>query len=71
MIQERFRVPQMRSIQASRQISETLQAIPGVQGVRVNLADSSVRILHDEQVSISMLIQAINRMGYTEVAVLA
>jgi copper chaperone CopZ len=70
MIPEQFRIPQMSTAHAARQVTETLQAIPGVRDVQVNLADTSVRLLHDERVNVSTLVQAINRAGYTEVAVL-
>jgi copper chaperone CopZ len=70
MIPEHLRISQMTSAQAAQHITETLQAIPGVWQAQANLADTSVRIVHDEQVSMSTLIQAINRAGYTDVAVL-
>ncbi|HNP72539.1 MAG TPA: heavy metal-associated domain-containing protein [Kouleothrix sp.] len=68
---EQLLVPEVSGDQSVRNISRTVNEVPGVRMVVVNLADKSVRIEHDGRANLETLIQAINDAGYEQVAVLA
>ena len=68
---EQLLVPAVSGDQSVRDISKTVNEVPGVRLVVVNLADKSVRIEHDGRAELDTLIQAINDAGYEQVAVLA
>lgn len=71
MAVEQLLVPAMSGDQSVRDIGKTVNEVPGVRLVVVNLADKSVRIEHDGRAELDALIQAINDAGYDQVAVLA
>jgi copper chaperone CopZ len=70
MAVEQLLVPAIASVDAVRTISSAVRAVPGVRLVTVNLATRSVRVEHDGSVRPEVIIQAIQRAGYAEVAIL-
>jgi copper ion binding protein len=71
MAVEQFRVPEVSCEHCVSAITREVGALKGVQLVRVNLNDKSVRVEHDGTVGISTLVEAIKEAGYEDVAVLA
>lgn len=71
MAVEQFRVEGVSCQHCVQAITKEVGALQGVQAVRVNLADKSVRVEHTGAVGIDKLVEAIKEAGYDEVAVLA
>ena len=71
MAVEQFRVEGVSCQHCVHAITKEVGALKGVQAVRVNLADKSVRVEHTGDVSVNTLVEAIKEAGYDEVAVLA
>lgn len=67
---DQFRVPAISCQHCVNAITREVAALEGVQKVVVSLADKSVRVDHDDRVTVDALIRAINDAGYDEVAVL-
>ena len=65
-----FRVPDISCDHCVRAITKEVSTLPGVAQVVVDLADKSVRVNHDGNVSTEDVMRAINEAGYDEVAVL-
>lgn len=68
---EQFRVEGVSCQHCVKAITKEVGALQGVQAVRVNLADKSVRVEHTGAVTVDALVDAIKEAGYDEVAVLA
>jgi copper ion binding protein len=71
MAVEQFRVEGVSCQHCVQAITKEVSAIKGVQSVRVNLAEKSVRVEHTGTVGVDTLVEAIKEAGYDEVAVLA
>ncbi len=71
MVIEQLYVPDMTGMHCLPAIEEAIKRVPGVQAVQINLSARTVRVLHDGGTHVSWLIQAIQRAGYHDVAVLA
>ena len=71
MAVEQFRVEGVSCQHCVQAITKEVGALKGVQAVRVNLADKTVRVEHSGDVGVNALVDAIKEAGYDEVAVLA
>lgn len=67
---EQLRIPAMKSRQDMERIATALRAVKGVGVVRFFPAQSIVVVEHNDDTSLSKLIEAIRGAGYHEVAVL-
>lgn len=70
MSSDQFRVPAISCQHCVNAITKEVKALSGVEQVVVSLSDKSVRVDHDQRVTVDDLIRAINEAGYDEVAVL-
>lgn len=70
MVMEQLYVPGMIGPSCLSAIEQAIKRVPGVQAVQINLSTRTVRVLHDGHTNISWLIQAIQQIGYRDVAVL-
>ena len=68
---EQFRVPEISCAHCVKAITDEVSVLKGVQAVRVNLNDKSVRVEHDGSVQINTLVDAIKEAGYEDISVLA
>jgi copper chaperone CopZ len=71
MAVEYFLVPGVVSQRCVRTISEAVESVAGVLLVTVSLADKRVRVEHDGRANVEVLIEAIRRVGYEQVMLLA
>ena len=67
---DQFRVSEMSCQHCVNAITKEVSALSGVSDVKVNLADKSVRVVHNDNVTTSDLVKAINEAGYDDVATL-
>lgn len=66
-----FRVPGMTNQSDMYVIRQALERLTGVVRVEANIAQQTVRVEHDDQVSVAILMNAIHSAGYHQLAVLA
>lgn len=71
MVVEQLYVPAMTETHCLLAIEQAIKRVPGVQAVQINVSAQTVRVLHDGRTNVSWLIEAIQRAGYCDVAVLA
>ncbi len=67
---DQFRVPEMSCQHCVNAITKEVSALQGVALVSINLAEKTVKVDHEPDVSVAALVSAINEAGYDEVAVL-
>ncbi len=60
-------VPALAGQEGAAAIARHVRALPGVGRVDVNLGDRSVRVEHDERVTLAALVKAIGQAGYDQV----
>ncbi len=71
MIVDQFKVPGISCQHCVNAITKEVAAVPGVKAVQVTLDSKTVRVEHEEKVTVDTLVAAINEAGYDEVGVLA
>lgn len=71
MVIDQFKVPGMSCQHCVNSISKEVGAVPGVKTVQVVLDTKTVRVEHENTVSVDSLVAAINEAGFDEVGVLA
>lgn len=68
---DQFHIPGMTSTHAINAIHTAISTLPGIHRIAISGADKSVRIEHDERVSVRDVLAVLQRAGYHNVSVLA